>query len=80
MKNYSVCVNLNLFEIDRLLSLLEEKEVSGDDKTIFDRLYKKLENYMGKIEFHEKDNVNKILEKQRKCYISKEGDKSCFKY
>lgn len=69
MKNYSINVNLNLFELDRLLSLLEEKEVSGDDKTIFNKIYKKLENYMGEIEFYKKDNVSEILEKQRKDYI-----------
>lgn len=71
MKNiYSTNITLNLFELDELLSLIEEKKIlKEEDEIICNKIYTKLEDAISSICF--KEEPEKILKKQKEDYIKK---------
>lgn len=70
--NYSIYVKLNLFELDRILSVIEEKEnLKEEGEVIRNKIYNKLENALLSIKLEKNDSVETILKEQRKYYIKK---------
>jgi hypothetical protein len=68
--SYSVNVNLNFFEIHRILNLLEkEVELTEEDKLIHDKMYRKFEHIVNSIKFKDAHEGEEILKKQKEEYL-----------
>lgn len=70
---YSVNINLNFFEIHRILNLLEKEiELTEEDKIIHDKMYRKFENIIQSLKFKNGNHAEKVLKEQRKSYLKEE--------
>lgn len=76
---YETSVNLNLYELNILLDLLDEKASGNENNGTQDierkalrAIYRKFEDHIYDMNFTENDNVEKILEEQKNLYKNDE--------